>query len=339
MDKKVLLMKILIIGGTRFLGRALVNSALAHGHLLTLFNRGQSNPGLFPEVEHLTGDRANDLSTLEGRRWDAVIDTCGYEPGVVRRSAELLAEAVDRYVFISSISVYADVSKPGVDELAPVEKLPVGADETFAIEKYGALKALCEQVVEQALPGRALIIRPGLIVGEYDPTDRFTYWPWRVSRGGEVLAPNRPEHQTQFIDVRDLAEWIVRMVEEAHSGVYNATGLYEPVTMGKLLETSRSISGSDARFTWVSEAFLLENKVEPWKDMPLYLPESDPAYAGADQISIQKALQAGLTFRSMEDTIRSTLSWAKSRPADHAWRAGLASEREAELLQKAASQP
>lgn len=331
-------MNILIIGGTRFLGRALVNAALARGHRLTLFNRGQSNPDLFPEVERLTGDRTKDLSALAGRRWDAVIDTCGYEPGVVRKSAALLADAVARYVFISSISVYADVSKPGVEEQALVEQLPEGADETFAMEKYGALKALCEQVVEQILPGRALNIRPGLIVGEYDPTDRFTYWPWRVSRGGDVLAPGRPEHTTQFIDVRDLAEWTVRMIEDERTGVYNATGLREPATMDQVMKTSQLVSGSDARIHWVNESFLLENKVEPWSDLPLYLPESDPAYAGADQVSIQKALEAGLTFRSLEETIRSTLAWANSRPADHAWRAGLNAEREAELLRKAAQQ-
>jgi len=331
-------MKILIIGGTRFLGRALVNTAKMRGHNLTLFNRGQSNPGLFPKLEQLTGDRKENLSALIGRKWDAVIDTCGYEPWVVRRSAERLANSVERYVSISSISVYADLSRPGVDENGAVEQLPEGADETFAMEKYGALKALCEQAAEQTMPGRVLNIRPGLIVGEYDPTDRFAYWPWRVSLGGDVLAPGRPEHRTQFIDVRDLADWTVRMIEQKQTGIYNATGPREPITMGELLEASQKVSGSSARILWVSESLLLENNVQPWSDLPLYLAESDPSTAGADQVSIQKALNAGLTFRTLEDTLQSTLEWAKSRPAGYAWRAGLTREREAELLALASAQ-
>jgi 2'-hydroxyisoflavone reductase len=328
-------MKILILGGTRFLGRALVHSAQAHGHQLTLFNRGISNPGLFPEVERLTGDRAVDLSSLRGRRWDVVIDTCGYEPGVVRSSAESLASSVGRYVFISTLSVYADVSQPGTDENAPVAQLPEGAPETFVMENYGALKALCEQAAERAMPGHVLTIRPGLIVGEYDPTDRFSYWPWRVAQGGEVLAPGQPDHLTQFIDVRDLADWTIRMLEAGQTGIYNATGPQTPLSMGRLLETCRAVSGSDARFTWLSEAFLLSNNVQPWSDLPLWLPESDPTLAGMDRISIAKALSAGLTFRPLDDTLRSTLSWLITRPANHEWKAGLSLEREKELLQQA----
>lgn len=329
-------MRILIIGGTRFLGRALVCSAQERGHQITLFNRGVSNPGLFPEVEHLTGDRTSDLHALEGQAWDAVIDTCGYEPAVVRRSAEKLAGSVHWYVFISTLSVYHDTSQPGVDEQAAVEQLPEGADETFSAEKYGALKALCEQAASAALPGRVLVIRPGLIVGEYDPTDRFTYWPWRVARGGEVLAPGRAEHLTQFVDVRDLADWTVRMVEQKATGVYNATGPRKPLTMGELLETCRRVSGSDARITWLSEEFLLENGVQPWSELPLWIPESDPTTRGFDQFSIRKALDAGLTFRSLEDTVASTLDWAASRPPDYTWRAGLPADREEALLKKAA---
>jgi len=328
-------MKLLIIGGTRFLGRALVNAARARGHELTLFNRGKSNPSLFPEVAHLTGDRSADVSALTGQRWDAVIDTCGYEPAGVRLTAGHLADAVERYVFISTLSVYADTSQPGVDENDAVAQLPEGADESFKMENYGALKALCEQAAEQAMPGRVLTIRPGLIVGEYDPTDRFSYWPWRVAQGGEVLAPDNPTHLTQFIDVRDQAEWTIRMVEEKHTGVYNATGPEQPMTMGKLLDTSRIVSGSDARITWVSEDFLLENDVEPWTQLPLWLPASDPTVAGMDRMSIQKALQAGLTFRPLEDTIQSTLNWVNSRLADYEWRAGISREREAELLDQA----
>jgi 2'-hydroxyisoflavone reductase len=327
-------MNILIIGGTRFLGRALVQSAQAGGHNLTLFNRGKSGPDLFPEVEHITGDRASDLDKLSGRRWDAVIDTCGYEPAIVRLSAERLAQAVERYVFISSISAYGSVSQPGVDESAPVAQLPEGEPETFKIENYGALKALCEQAAEESLPGRALNIRPGLIVGEYDPTDRFTYWPWRVAQGGEVLAPDRPGYLTQFIDVRDLADWTIRMVEQRQTGVYNATGPDTPLELGRLLETSKQVSGSDARFTWASEEFLLANQVQPWMEMPLWIPESSPEDAGLNQTSVQKAIRAGLTFRPLEDTIRSTLDWANSRPPEYTWRAGITRERELDLLSK-----
>lgn len=329
-------MNILIIGGTRFLGRALVHAAQARGHSLTLFNRGKSNPGLFPSVEQITGDRSADLGLLQGRKWDAVIDTCGYEPGVVSLSAQQLAASVSRYVFISTISVYADFREPGITEEAPVAKLPPGASEAFAMENYGPLKALCEQAAEQALPGRVLNIRPGLIVGEYDPTDRFSYWPWRVAQGGDVLAPGQPSHPTQFIDVRDLAEWTLRMIEDEYTGIYNATGPQTPLPMGTLLETCRLVSGSNARITWLSEEFLLANQVQPWTELPLWLPESDPETAGMDRVSIQKALNAGLTFRPIEDTIQSTLNWVKSRPAEHKWRAGLNREKEVDLLTKAA---
>jgi 2'-hydroxyisoflavone reductase len=325
-------MHILILGGTRFLGRALVHSAQSRGHTLSLFNRGKTNPGLFPEVERITGDRAIDLSPLQGRTWDAVIDTCGYEPAVVRRSAQQLAHAVNLYVFISTLSVYADVSQPGTAEDAPVAQLPPGAGETFSMENYGPLKALCEQAAEGALPGRVLTIRPGLIVGEYDPTDRFSYWPWRVAQGGQVLAPGRPGQSTQFIDVRDLADWTIRMVETGQTGIYNATGPQSPLPMGDLLETCRRVSSADARITWLSEEFLLANRVQPWTELPLWLPESDPSLAGMGRIDIRKALGSGLIFRPLEDTIQSTLAWVNSRPASHEWQAGLSREREAELL-------
>ena len=263
-----------------------------------------------------------------------VIDTCGFEPGVVRRSAQKLAGSVGLYTFISSISAYADLSQPGVDELAPAAELPAGAPDTFQMENYGPLKALCEQAAEDALPGRALNIRPGLIVGEYDLSDRFTYWPWRVAQGGEVLAPGNPAHGVQFIDVRDLGEWTIRMVENGQTGFYNVTGPTTPLPINDLLQSCKQVSSSDAQFTWVDDAFLLENKVEPWMDLPLWLPKSDPTTAGLDQVSIRKALQTGLTFRPLEDTLQSTLVYANRWPADHAWRAGMSREREAELLAK-----
>lgn len=327
-------MNILIIGGTRFLGRALVNTALTRGHKLTLFNRGKSNPDLFPDVETITGDRNTDLHLLEGRTWDAVIDTCGFEPGVVRKSVKALAGSAGQYTFISSISAYADFNQRNMDESAPTAQLAEGEPETFKIENYGPLKVLCELAAEEAFPGRALNVRPGLIVGEYDASDRFTYWPWRVSQGGEVLAPDRPEHPIQFIDVRDLADWTILAIEEGRTGYYNLTGPNRTMTFGELLDTSKRVSGSDASYTWVNEAFLLENKIEPWADLPLWLPAADPAYVGMDYMNIDKAVAHGLTFRPLEDTVRSTLAWEASRPADHPWRAGITREREAELLEK-----
>ena len=210
--------------------------------------------------------------------------------------------------------------------------------EEITGETYGPLKVLCERAVEAALPGRTLVIRPGLIVGSYDPTDRFSYWPHRVAQGGDVLAPGRPERGVQFIDVYDLAEWTVRMVEAQQMGVYNADGPAQPIAMGALLDACVQVSGSDATFTWVSEDFLAEQKFQPWMEMPLWIPESDPEAAGFFAFSIEKALAAGLTFRPLEETIRSTLDWCASRPADHEWRAGISREREAELLRLWAEQ-
>jgi nucleoside-diphosphate-sugar epimerase len=225
-------MRILILGGTVFLGRALVDEALRRGHRLTLFNRGRSNPGLYPQVERLTGDRKHDLSALAGRVWEAVIDTCGYLPGVVALSAAALANSVEHYTFISTESVYASPLQPGLDESASVGLLEDESVEEISGGTYGPLKALCERAVEAALPGRTLVVRPGLIVGPYDASDRFTYWPWRVAQGGRVLAPGRPERGVQFIDVRDLAAWIIRLVERRQTGVYNADGVPGAVSMG-----------------------------------------------------------------------------------------------------------
>jgi 2'-hydroxyisoflavone reductase len=324
-------MKILVLGGTVFLGRHIVDNALARGHEVTLFNRGRHNPDLFPDVEKLRGDRDGDLGVLAGRRWDAAIDTSGYIPRVVRATATALADAVNHYTFISSISVYADFRTPHMDERAPVGTLTDPTVEEVTGESYGPLKALCEQAVEEVLPGRALIVRPGLLVGPPDPTDRFTYWPHRVAAGGEVLAPGRPEHAIQFIDARDLAAWIVRMVEAGQTGVYNATGPATPYTLGELLETCRVAAGNDARFTWVPEAFLLEREVGPWMEVPLWVPEEEDN-AGFDNVDCSKALAAGLTFRPVLDTVRDTLAWDAGRPADTERRAGLKPEREADLL-------
>lgn len=326
-------MKLLILGGTSFLGRHLVEIAQTHNHTLTLFNRGQRNPSLFPDIEQLRGDRDGDLTALHGRTWDAAIDTSGYYPRIVRASAELLADAVSHYTFVSSISVYSDVSVVGIDESAPVGALADPTVEEITGETYGPLKALCEQAVEQTLPGRALIVRPGLIVGPYDPTDRFTYWPHRVAQGGEVLAPARSDYLVQIIDARDLAGWILTMVEAHQTGVYNATGPAHPLTLGNVLDTCRTVSGSDAHTTWVTEQFLLDQHVEPWMQLPLWVPESDPANAGFSAVNCHKAIAAGLTFRPLAATVRDTLAWDATRPPDHEWRAGITRKRETELLQ------
>lgn len=328
-------MRILILGGTVFLGRTLVEAAQERGHEITLFNRGQTNPELFPNaenVEKLRGDRDGDLAALAGRRWDAVIDTCGYVPRIVHRSAELLADAVAHYTFISTLSVYADVNEIGIDEKAPVATLEDESTEKITSQSYGPLKALCEQAAEAAMPGRVLTVRPGLIVGPHDPTDRFTYWPWRVAQGGEVLAPSKPERRIQFIDVRDLAEWIVAMIEQQETGIYNANGPAEPLSMGELLHTCREVSGSDATFTWVSEPFLMDHQVQPWSDMPLWIRASNAAARGFSAFDCSQAIAAGLTFRPLEITVRDTLNWARGRSPDHKWRAGLSRQREAELL-------
>lgn len=323
-------MKILILGGTVFLGRHLVDAALARGHAVTLFNRGQHNPDLYPEVEKLRGDRDGDLAALTGRRWDAVVDTSGYVPRIVRAAAELLADAVDHYTFISSISVYADFTAHGMDEAAPVGALE---DETAeeVLPNYGPLKALCEQAAERAMPGRVLIIRPGLIVGPFDPSDRFTYWPHRIAAGGEVLAPGSPARPVQIIDVRDLAEWNIRMVERQGTGVFNATGPDRVLTMAEVLDACCTVSGSDARLTWVSEAFLAEAGVRPWTELPLWVPGTDEN-AGFADVACRKAIAAGLTFRPLDGTVRDTLAWDTARPAGTVRTNGLDPDREADLL-------
>ena len=326
-------MKILLLGGPKFLGRHLIETILQRGHELTLFNRGQTNPELFPQVEKLLGNRDGDLEALQGKSWDAVIDTCGYLPRVVQASAELLKNSASHYTFISSISVYANFRNAGMDESAALGHLADESAEEINGETYGPLKALCEQRVEEAFPGRVLQVRAGLIVGPFDPTDRFTYWPVRVAGGGEVLAPGQPGTAVQFIDVRDLADWIVGMSENHKCGAYNATGPAKPLSMASLLEACREVSGSAATFTWASADFLSEQKAAPWSELPLWIPETDPDSAGFSTVDCTKALGDGLRFRPLKDTIQATLSWAQNRAEDWNWRAGLSPAREAELLQ------
>lgn len=338
-------MNILILGGTVFLGRHLVETALGSGHRVTLFNRG-SRPHLFPQVETLRGDRLKgDLQSLRGRRWDAVIDTNGYVPRIVRASAEALKDAVDCYVFVSSISVYSDSQNEKIDETAAVNTITreqlkaaeeiVPKGPVIAVnyaEAYGGLKALCEEEAERVMQGRAINVRAGLIVGPHDYSDRFTYWPSRIARGGEVLAPGEPARPKQLIDVRDVAGWILHALQTGARGTYNVTGPDYILTMRAVLEECRAATKSDAAFTWTSDDFLLEHEVGPWSEMPLWIPREyeRPAFQATN---IDKAMRAGLKFRPLAETILDTLAWDKERPQNVARIAGLDAEKERRLLQ------
>jgi 2'-hydroxyisoflavone reductase len=242
-----------------------------------------------------------------------------------------LKGSVKRYVFISSISVYADFKKVGINEQDPVGKMEDESVEEITGETYGPLKALCEKTVQEIHGDRALIVRPGLIVGPYDPTDRFTYWPVRVQRGGDMITPDKPQTPIQIIDVRDLSEFIVRLIEQDASGIYNATGPDYELMMGEFLDACKLVSGSVATFHWASAEFLKEHEVEPWSDMPVWIPDTEED-AGFSRVDISKAVDAGLKFRPLEDTIRDTIRWAETRPEDHEWRAGLNSTKESILL-------
>lgn len=325
-------MKILILGGKRFLGIALVEALLQTGHTPTLFNRGRTNPDLFPNVNNLIGDRDHDLSALKRRKWDAVIDTSGFVPRITKQSAEFLSGKCESYIFISSVSVYKDFRTPDITETYPLAYLDDPANEDYSGDAYGPLKALCEYEIQQAFDGKVLVIRPGLIVGPNDPTDRFSYWPWRVSLGGPMLAPSPPSANLQFIDVRDLAAFIVNRIEAKSEGVYNVTGPRKPATFGSLLVACREAALSDATFVWVDESFLLKEGVMPWSDLPLWVPTSDPAFAGFYNININKALKAGLSFRPLSQTVGDTLAWLKNRPATSKLKVGMDIATETELL-------
>ncbi len=322
-------MRILILGGTIFLGRHLVVEALSRGHTVTLFNRGRHSPDLFPDIEKLRGDRDGDLQALIGRHWDSVIDPSGYLPRIVRDTARLLVNAVNHYTFISSISVYADPPFPHMDEFAPLGRIEDETVEEINGETYGPLKVLCEQAVFSMFQDRSLVVRPGLIVGPFDQSDRFTYWPARIAAGGEILAPGKPDYPVQFIDVRDLAKWIVSMVEKRETGIYNATGPNSRISMGQLLGSIKEATYSNADFTWVADEFLLAHQVEPYTDMPLWLPQD---YVAMSQVDCRKAFQKGLEFRPLSSTILDTLQWDRSRPSDTTRKCGLGAERETALL-------
>lgn len=320
-------MKILVIGGTRFVGRHFVDAALAKGHEVTLFNRGQSNADLFPSVEHLQGDRSGDLSVFDGRKWDAVVDTCGYVPRIVRLSAEKLADKVERYLFVSTISVYDDIMERGADENARLQTLPDPTVEEVTNESYGGLKVLCERVVEEIYGERALNVRPGMIVGPYDPTDRYTYWDVRAAQGGEILVPGAAGRPVQMIDARDLGAFMLHLLEQGTSGTFNATGPEQPLQWGDWMRTCSEAAGTQPTHTWVSDEFLQQHEVNGG-ELPFWVPA---LYENHFAVSVERAVNAGLTFRPAVETARDTLAW-KGTPAISELRAGLKPEREAELL-------
>ena len=331
-------LRILILGGTGFTGPFQVKYALSRGHKVTVFNRGKTHPGELPkEVEQLIGDRNGQLEALKGKQWDVCIDNPTTLPAWVRDAAQILKGNVGRYVFISTISVYADTST-GPDENTPLAKHE-GADpfkETLEAMKasgyktYGPLKALSEQETEKWFPGKSLIIRPGLIVGPRDETDRFTYWPVRIDRGGEVLAPGNPSDPVQFIDGRDLAEWTIRMAESRETGIYNATGPAKELGIGGMLDGIKTALNSNATFAWADAEFLKQQKVEAWSDMPVWAGDE----LGMSRTNISRALAKGLTFRPLGDTARDALAWFKAQKPERQakMRAGLTPEREAEVL-------
>jgi 2'-hydroxyisoflavone reductase len=315
--------KLLVLGGTQFLGRAAVETALARGHEVTLFTRGETNPELFPEAERLRGDRTVD--PIPEGDWTAVIDTSGYVPAVVRRSAEALRNSVERYLFVSSMSVYADFSE-GPTEDSERARLAEGQpdDELLpSYENYGALKALCENVVSDVYGERALIVRPGLIVGPHDPTGRFTYWPHRVARGGEFVVPGPPSDHIQFVDARDLGAWLIDLCERRVSGTLNAT--HPGVAWRDLVDSCLRVTGADAQPVWIDGDWLAEQGVGQWMELPLWV--SDAELLGLHRADVSRAVAAELTFRGLEDTIRGTLDDATTTDD-----AGLKPERERELL-------
>ncbi len=327
-------MKLLIIGGTVFLGRAVVEEALAQGHEVTLFNRGQSNSMLFPDIEQIHGDRDGGLDTLAGRTFDACLDTCGYVPRIVKASSQFLRDVVQTYAFVSSVSVYGEPLPEGTDEDGALATMDDPSIEEVTGEPYGPLKALCEREVSTVFGDRALLIRPGLIVGPHDVTDRFTYWPWRATEGDHILSPGRPNRPIQFIDVRDLAAWIVRMLSTKSTGTYNAASTPGMFTMASLLQTCCNVSEEASELIWVDDGFLTKQEVGAWMELPLWFPEDTDIAKGFFDFTSDRAIAKGLTFRPLEDTVKATMDWSLSRAEDYEWRGGLRPEREAELLEK-----
>ncbi|MBX3145219.1 MAG: NAD-dependent epimerase/dehydratase family protein [Gemmatimonadales bacterium] len=313
-------LRILVLGGTGFIGPHMVRRARERGHTITLFNRGRSNDDLFPDLETLIGDRDGKLDALKGRQWDAVIDTSGYIPRHVRDSANLLKDAARHYLFISTISVYADFNQPGITEDYPGGTMPDPTVEQITGETYGPLKVLAEQAVREAFPTGSIIVRPGYIVGPGDSTDRWTYWPVRVARGGEVLAPGQPSDPMSFIDARDLAAFTVHLIEQGNTGTFNAVGPAKPMPTGEVLDRLKAVTNSNATLTWVDAAWLAEQKAT----LPIWNPTTGP-FAQLHTVSNARAVAAGLTYRSFEETARDTLTWWDGLPEErrNAMRSGL----------------
>lgn len=344
-------MNLLIIGGTVFLGKHLTIAALNRGHEITLFNRGLSQSGEWPEVQQIKGDRDEDLDRLKGKKWDAVIDTCGYHPYSVKRSADILKDSVSHYTYISTISVYQQFPKTGTTEDSAVRtiteeqivqsaNLGKGKRATAMTYQsfYGGLKAACEKTLEQSMAGKVLIPRPGLIVGPHDYSGRLGYWVKRVAGGGDVLIPDQPEkRRMRFIDCRDLSEWIVKMIEVGTTGVYNTTGAEDYLHSQEFISICNQICGKKANFVSASDDFLLKNKVDPWNDLPFWIPleERDSDIFGVSNI---KAIQKGLTFRPLSSTIQDTLDWIKHEPDTQEWGYGLSRDRELKLIEKLKSE-
>lgn len=318
-------MDLLLLGGTGFLGPQLAEAALSRGHRVTLFHRHPTDA--LPAAEHILGDRAAGLEALDDRRWDAVVDIWANDPALVGTAARDLAPRAGTFAFISSISVFADESRPGNNEQSAVRGAPDPAKSDG--ENYGARKAESERQVLEATDGAALVVRPGLIVGPGDPTDRFTYWPVRMARGGMVLAPGDGSNPAQVIDVRDLATWVVALLENRAAGIFCATGPAQPMTLGEMIGRVGNAVGADAELRWVAEAFLLEQGVAPWSELPVWIPlgVEESGMLGTD---CRKAIAAGLTFRSLEETARDTLAWHRTRPESR--RPWMSQAREQELL-------
>lgn len=322
-------MHLLLLGGTLFLGRHVVEAALAGGHEVTLFHRGKTNPELFPGQEHVLGDRDGGLAALRGRRFDAVIDTCGYVPRLVGDSARLLADTCGHYTFVSSLSAYELPIAPGSGEAAPPATMEDESIEEITNETYGPLKTLCEQAADTAFGAeRTTHIRAGFIVGPHDRSDRFTYWPVRIARGGEVLCSPWPEQPMQFVDVRDLAVWMVGLASRRETGPFNATGPAERLTLRAFVEACRDAIGSDATFVWPDEDFAREHEAMLGAPIPLLVP---PEVFGLMDVSIARARAAGLVFRPLAETVCDTLAFARSR-SDAALRAGPTIENEERVL-------
>ena len=322
-------MKLLIIGGTRFLGRAIVDAAVERGHTVTLFNRGKSNPEAYADLETIVGDRDGGLDGLKGKTWDAVIDTCGYVPRLVKDAAELLKDSVDHYTFISTISVYSDFVTVGMDESAPLATLEDETVEEITGETYGGLKVLCENVADEVMNDRTLHVRSGFIVGPNDFTDRFSYYPHRLAQGGEVLLPEGPDWPIQFIDASDIARWTVLATEQKLTGPYNIVGPQNQLTFGEVVEACQEVAGSGATITYATEDFLRVQEME--RPFPLWAGSEMP---GLHTVNNQKAVAAGLTFRPLGDTVRDTLAFTQAYPEDHDWTVGPTQEQEKALLEK-----